>query len=160
MHLRCTRRSTPLRIRAGIRTLARPEPGLLPLLIEKFASHPRPGRRGVDTTTTARARRPRSTLSHPGIFAAHSRLRPCRRDAEHPARTSSSLSSSRESRCRQISGLSSAPAKSSCSRRNGNWLPGNPRCSCHRLNILWNLIIELWLFVSAAPFSTRFNQNF
>jgi len=47
----------------------------------KSASLPRPGRRGVDTTPTTLARHPRSTLSHPGIFAAHSRLRPCCRDS-------------------------------------------------------------------------------
>lgn len=86
MHPRCIRESTPLCTRAHIRTLARPRPGLLPLLVEKSVSLPRPGRRSVDTTTTTLARRPRSTLSHPGIFVAHSRLRPCCRNALHERR--------------------------------------------------------------------------
>lgn len=81
MHPRCNRESTPLCTRAHIRTLARPRPGLLLLLAEKSVSLPRPGRRSVDTTATTLARHPRSTLSHPGIFVAHSRLRPCCRNA-------------------------------------------------------------------------------
>jgi len=90
MHSRDIREITLLWTRAYIRTLARSRPGLLPLLTEKSVSLPRPGRRSVDTTTTTLARRPQSTLSHPGIFVAHSRLRPCRRNAPREHRRESS----------------------------------------------------------------------
>lgn len=77
-----SRKHTAMHTRTYSRTtLARPRQGLLPLLAEKSVSLPRPGRRSVDTTATTLARRPRSTLSHPGIFVAHSRLRPCCRNA-------------------------------------------------------------------------------
>jgi len=86
MYSRCIRDNILLCTRAHICILARLRSGLLPLLAEKSVSLPRPGRRSVDTMATTLARRPQSTLFHPDIFVAHSRLRPCHRNASREHR--------------------------------------------------------------------------